>query len=130
MNKFKEWIRRNIFELLKSDIEYMFFKLMLDKHMDIQANEVNNSNDDLRVQPDTQLSSLIGSNIEIKHCNQEESIFINVDAVIESSSYMKNNDTGEVICKSKKVIFIDVDKTVYNLDNIYEYEIRKEVLYK
>lgn len=125
MNKFKGWIKKIIFELLKSDINDMFFNLMSEKCIN------DNSKEDSEFKNEIKFSDLIGHKIEIRHYTQEESIFINVEAIVDSSSYVRDENTGSVLCKSRKLILIDTDKTVYNLSNVYEYEIRKrEVLHK
>ena len=125
MNKIKGWIKGIIFELLKSDINDMLLNLISDKSIN------NNSNDDSEFKNEINFSELVGHKVEIRHYSQEESIFINVDAVVDSSSYVRDKETGSVLCKSKKLSLIDTDKTVYNLSDVYEYEIRKrEVLHK
>lgn len=124
MNKVKGWIRKVIFKLLESDIQHM---------IDNSVSNLNNGNleDESVFKDDIKFEELIGYKIEVRHYTEEESRFINVDAVLESSSYIKDSETDNIVCNSKKVVFIDTNKSVYKLDNIYEYEIRRrEVLHR
>lgn len=123
MRKFKSWLKKGICELLKSDIEEIV-------KVSINNNKSENSLiDDDRDDRITHFEELVGHKVEIRHFSQEDSIFVNVKAVMESSTFVKCKDTKKVICKSKGIVLIDEDKTVYTLANVYEYEIRKrEVL--
>ena len=125
MNKIKGWLKNKIFKLLKSDIE-----AIVENSISI-TNKKDNLNDDLEYRENIQFSELVGHVVEIRHYSQDESIFVNVEALVESSTHIMSKDKTKVNCKSKGIILIDTDKTVYTLANVYEYEIRKrEVLYK
>lgn len=124
MRKFKSWLKKRICELLKSDIEEMI-KISINNNKKSEDNLV----DDDRYDKATHFEELVGHKVEIRHHSQEDSIFVNVKAVMESSTFIRCKDTKEVVCKSKGIVLIDEDKTVYTLANVYEYEIRKrEVL--
>lgn len=117
MKNIKEWIQKKICKLLKSKISN-FLKTGIGIDDNYKYDEYS-------------FRGLVGHRIELRHYSQEDSIFIDVDAVMENSTYIKDKNTNESICKSKGVIIIDANKNIYTLSNVYEYEIRKrEVLYK
>lgn len=129
MKKIKGWIKKVIFKLIKSDINIMVLNLL--EENGISIDNCCNSKEDASFREEIKFNDFVGYKVEVRHYTQEESIFVNVNAVIDSSSYLRDDKTGEVICNNRKVILIDTDKTMYTLDNIYEYEIRKrEVLHK
>lgn len=123
MNKIKGWMKKKIIELLISDIE--------DLITNSKSNEceTNSLIDDSKYREEIQFNELIGHRVEIRHFSQEESIFVNVYAVMESSTHIMSKETGKPKCKSKGVVLIDTDSTVYTLANIYEYEIKKREVF-
>lgn len=120
MNKIKGWLRSKIFKLLKSDIETVV------KNSTTITNEEDNLNDDSKYKRDTRFSELVGYMVEIRHYSQEESIFVNVAAIAENATYVMSKDKTGVDCKSRGIVLIDTNKTVYTLSNVYEYEIKRK----
>lgn len=122
MNKFKGWLNSVI----------KLFTLKVKGLVNCSNNDVEKSNNSLSddgCKSCVSYSGLVGHRVEVRHYSQEESIFIDVYAVMESSTHVMSRKTNEVVCKSRGIILIDSDGTVYTLSNVYEYEIRKREVF-
>lgn len=122
MNKFKGWLS-NIIKLLN----LKFRRLVNCSNGDVEQLANSLSNDGCK--NCINYNRLVGHRVEVRHYSQEESIFIDVYAVMESSTHVMSRKTNEVVCKSRGIILIDSDGTVYTLSNVYEYEIRKREVF-
>lgn len=123
MNKFKGWLKKEIMKLLMPEIKELI------SCSESKECEANNLTDETKHEECIYYNELVGHKVEIRHFSQEESIFVNVYAVMESSTHIMSKETNKATCKSRGIVLIDSEGAVYTLSNVYEYEIRKREVF-